>query len=287
MMRVMELDTNLVATRTGVDVDSALFTSLMEDVATDLGLVADVKYGGHVVDFKGKGTNESMIAYDIGLNTHKAHLLAKDKENCSTHLLTHGVSVVVHTRLSNGLNGKSSVGGMSNVDLLEVVLEHYSFPMVVKDNKGGAGKNVFLVHGLADLVTALSDLMARGLDPCVSKYYDFSTEYRVVVLDGEVMLSFGKRKQDGSFQHNLSSGATVVSLPVELESSVHDLALKATKALRLRFATVDIIETPDGLKVLEVNDSVTLKRVLKYGEYYRLAHNAYKTALTKVMEDND
>ena len=82
------------------------------------------------------------------------------------------------------------------------------------------------------------------------------------MLDGEVRLAFGKYKRPDMLQHNLSEGAEVVGIPPELDIQMQTLAKQASRAVNSRFCTVDIINTSEGLKILELNGSVTIKRVL-------------------------
>jgi glutathione synthase/RimK-type ligase-like ATP-grasp enzyme len=65
-----------------------------------------------------------------------------------------------------------------------------------------------------------------------------------------------------SWKHNLSSGATAsVAISDQQKVALSKLAKDAVQALGVRFVSVDIIQTANLLKVIEINSAVTLEKV--------------------------
>jgi len=88
------------------------------------------------------------------------------------------------------------------------------------------------------------------------------------------------------WKHNLGQGATAKELDIEtLESEVVSLVQSVYRALRIRFASVDVIRCKDGWKVLEVNSGVMMEHFAGTNEeYYQKAKAIYRDAILKMMD---
>lgn len=261
------------------------YIEVMVEAGKRLGLVADVIDDGWTIRFIDKSGEEyDVIWFDVGLNSSLSRKKVSDKSMCYSLLSEAGLSAVPHWFLMPPGNTKYSVGGIFKE--IYALFEASESGLVLKPNEGGAGKDVTLVKSLNDLDIASLDLFRSGSAIAVSPYYHYDVEYRVVVLDGEVQMAFGKRKMDGDFKHNLSSGSVVEQVPYFIEDELFDLAVRAADALGSRFCTVDIIDHDrDGLMIMEINNTVTLKRVADFGDVWKeMSINSYHAALSKVIE---
>ncbi len=121
----------------------------------------------------------------------------------------------------------------------------------------GNGKDSFL-ELLAAWVQkrAVSNLTAKNLIEENQKLLQY------IPASGEVIKISSK--------HNLSKGA--LPQPLKITKKLDDIATTAVKALNMRFASVDILKTPEGLKVLEVNSGVMMDN------YIRLVPEGYEKA---------
>ena len=77
-------------------------------------------------------------------------------------------------------------------------------------------------------------------------------EYRIVVVDGRPGYQLLKVPAPGQFKCNLNFGATIDA--VDAPPEVLDLAVRACLAMGLTLGGADILPTPDGPVVLEVNE---------------------------------
>jgi RimK family alpha-L-glutamate ligase len=78
-------------------------------------------------------------------------------------------------------------------------------------------------------------------------------DIRVFVIGGEVVGSAYKYRAEGKWKTNVAQGGKMVEEKVPDE--MLELGLKATRAMGLDYSGVDIIESPDGPVILEVNGS--------------------------------
>ncbi|QOZ37237.1 RimK family alpha-L-glutamate ligase [Bradyrhizobium sp. CCBAU 53421] len=85
-----------------------------------------------------------------------------------------------------------------------------------------------------------------------------------------------------NWRHNLDSGAEPVLLnPKEMPHFGSALAIKAAQALRIRFASIDVVQVDGGWHILEVNSGVKMEALGKHAP--DLVEMIYSTALDKVF----
>ena len=89
-----------------------------------------------------------------------------------------------------------------------------------------------------------------------------------------------------NWKHNLGQGASALTLSIpDLEEELVSLVKKTAKALGIRFASIDMIKTEAGWKVLEVNAGVMMEHFASSGEkQYITAKAIYRDAILKMFE---
>lgn len=101
-------------------------------------------------------------------------------------------------------------------------------------------------------------------------------------LDPASIPSEGEKVVIG-WKHNLGQGATAE--PVEKNSPLYaeldELACRAADCVNLNFASVDIVDTAGGKKVLEINSGIMMENFAAAGEdCYKTAKTIYRKAIT-------
>ena len=130
-------------------------------------------------------------------------------------------------------------------------------PYVVKPAMGSQGRDVVRVDSLAALeqvfdgrwavnrheILLVQEFLRSGDGP--------PADIRVLVLLGQVVGAMRREAPAGDFRSNFVLGATVTPYPPD--PAIEALALRAAAALELDLAGVDLIFTPGGPRILEVN----------------------------------
>ena len=93
--------------------------------------------------------------------------------------------------------------------IIETIEHNYSYPLIVKKNRGSWGTNVFKVHSRKELEKGVLDIFnmnSAAFDyVCVAQeWIDIAVEYRVVFLNGEHQFSYKKIIDDAQYRGNLS-----------------------------------------------------------------------------------
>lgn len=134
-------------------------------------------------------------------------------------------------------------------------------PLVLKLLEGTQGLGVVLAetkNAATSVIEAFNGLGARVIAQEFIKEAG-GADIRVFVVDGKVVGAMKRQGKEGEFRSNLHRGgsATVIELSDEEER----MALKATKAMGLGIAGVDLLQSSNGPLVLEVNSSPGLEGI--------------------------
>jgi len=173
---------------------------------------------------------------------------------------------------------------------LVAAFERFEAPVVVKPNSTTRGVGVAKAHdldsflGICDYLDLVHDYRAtRDRSFLVQEYLPDARDYRVMVLDGEVVGAVERRLPPdalaaGQWKHNVHRGATAAG--VDPDPAVTDLARRAADALGIRFLGVDVLVTGARAVVSETNARPTVDDDEKYdaGFYDRLAAAVRATA---------
>lgn len=129
------------------------------------------------------------------------------------------------------------------------------FPVVLKPDLGLGGLGVVRAHDAHELGVLLQEAAMAGQRIMVAQSFlpEAAANLRILVVDGQVVAAAERRAAGGDWRSNVAQGAVMTAV-VPDEEEVR-LACAATAAVGLDLAGVDVIRTPEGPVVLEVNCS--------------------------------
>lgn len=125
------------------------------------------------------------------------------------------------------------------------------FPIIIKALGGSHGVGVMKIETTESLFSVSDYLRGQGGIFVMKEYCDVKSTARLIVLGDKVIDSIEYRANKGDFRSN--EGTKPNTDVKEYDDATKELAVKATHALGLEFGGVDIMNTPDGPKVAEVN----------------------------------
>lgn len=203
---------------------------------------------------------ERVVGYTFGLNDSAAVEVSVDKGAAFTVLSSSSIEVVRHREWT--------FGDLGSVDDAQAIANDEPLPIVVKPVRGHSGADVHRAFSVDELAAAFDLLRRRHSAVVISPFVPAADEYRLIFLDGSIMLAFQKKRVGDAgdpraeWRHNAEFGSTpkVLAEDVEIYGSLASLARRAMDALGLRLGAVDILVSDDDLMVLEVNDAFTLDR---------------------------
>ncbi len=186
------------------------------------------------------------------------------------------------------------------------LLDRYKV-LVLKDNTGTGGYNVYKITCKQELDNILNKFVQKNIKFSVCPYYDIAHEYRIIMLhnkpeliyekirpyvegDGEhsvvslCVKKYGKdivdetidrsivlakgEKLNVTWKHNLGLGSEPkIDIESDILSKVQALAIQVSKLLKIGFASVDIVEIGGQLRILEINGGIMMEKFSAYSEY--------------------
>ena len=123
--------------------------------------------------------------------------------------------------------------------------------VLVKPIFGSQGKGIIKLEGYEYAPKVAALLKDRGVLYLQQFVHNPGRDIRVFVVGETALGAIYRVTPPGSFRSNLSQGGS--PRKCELTEELCELAIRATKAVGADFAGVDLIESADGLYLLEIN----------------------------------
>lgn len=150
-----------------------------------------------------------------------------------------------------------SVSAPIDTDYTKLVIESLGFPMIIKEAFGSFGEQVYLVHGEAEMIKKMKELVGK---PYVFQEFissSYGRDLRLQVVGDEVVASMYRETPD-DFRATAAGTRTAYTPSKEEE----ELAISATKAIGADYAGVDLLFGPEGKPIIcEINSNALLSKL--------------------------
>ena len=180
---------------------------------------------------------------------------------CDDKMLTHICLTNSGIKMPATVSSTLCYTDNGNRDYLNKVIELVGLPMIIKENYGSLGKQVYLAKTKERLIE-----LENRLIHVPHLYQEFISssvgkDYRIIVI-GHKVIAYMKRENKKSYLSNLAAGGTASK--VELPKEYLDMAIKASEILGLDYCGVDILEGKNGEPILsEVNSNAFYEGIEK------------------------
>lgn len=231
--------------------DRNLTLNLSAPTAEESGLEIDVLLDRSVVHSRAGYTLWAMNRWGIPtLNSAAAVTICDDKARASMVLEGAGIP-----------SPKTFVA--YSVESAIQACEMLGYPAVMKPVTGSWGRLISKVNGPEQARAIIQQKSEHG-----SFHHDIyyiqefiekpGRDIRAYVIGGDIVAASYRTSEH--WITNAARGA--VSVPCPVTPEIEELALTACNAVGARLAGVDLIETPDGLKVIEINTGGEFKGLM-------------------------
>lgn len=148
-------------------------------------------------------------------------------------------------------------------DLPHIMEQMQQEQFVVKLLEGTHGNGVFLMDDRKTAISMIEAFMDLKVNLMVQEFVKEANceDIRCFVVGDKVIAGMKRKAKDGDFRSNLHRGGSAGT--VELSKEEIQTAIKATKALGLNVAGVDMLRSKNGPVILEVNSSPGLNGIEK------------------------
>lgn len=135
-----------------------------------------------------------IAGYKFGVNDHSLGEVLDDKYATYEVLTSLNIPIIKHKIVFNSNNQNEYAIGSNSQEIIREFFEEHDNNIVIKANEGTCGNEVFHVTILENLTFYTDKLFKKNFSISICPFYDIITEYRAIVVDGEVELLYGKVK---------------------------------------------------------------------------------------------
>lgn len=204
---------------------------------------------------------DRYVAEMLEKNGYKLFNNIEAISKCDDKMLTHICLSNAGIKMPSTISSTLCYTDNGNRDYLDTIIKTIGLPMIVKENYGSLGKQVYLAKTkerlleLENRLIHVPHLYQEFISSSVGK------DYRIIVINNKVV-AYMRRVNKKSYLSNLAAGGTAEAC--ELPQSYLDMAEKASKILGLDYCGVDILEGPNGEPILsEVNSNAFYEGIEK------------------------
>lgn len=130
-------------------------------------------------------------------------------------------------------------------------IKELGFPTVLKLLSGFAGKGVILVRDEKQMQSILDTVTMFDEFISAQKFVDGKNSDIRCYVFGKKVIAVRRTGKQGEWRANISRGGTAAQ--IKLTKEMEKIALSSAKVLKMEICAVDLIETKNGLAVVEVN----------------------------------
>ena len=163
--------------------------------------------------------------------------------------------------LNNGVDIPTTGFANSPLDTNDLIKMVGGSPLIIKLLEGTQGKGVVLAETKKAAESVINAFKSLNANILVQEFIKEANgkDIRCFVIDNKVVATIQREAPPGEFRANIHLGGTASVVRATPEEK--KLALKATKAMGLHIAGVDIIRSSKGPLLLEVNSSPGLEGI--------------------------
>ena len=134
-------------------------------------------------------------------------------------------------------------------------------PVIIKLLQGTQGVGVMIADSKPAVQSMLDTLWGLGQNIILQEFIAEAkgSDIRALVVGNEVVAAMRRTAKDGEFRSNLHRGGAGVQ--TELDAAYREAALTAARVMGLHVAGVDMLESTQGPRIIEVNSSPGLRGV--------------------------
>ena len=204
------------------------------------------------------------------LTSSKGLLISRDKLRCLQVLAEHSINMPT-TYFSNDFH-----------EVEEIVKKKLGYPFILKVTEGTQGLGVYLIKNEATAQNFFDHFSNSKTQVVLQEFIKESSgrDIRIITAGQHIIATMERIAPKNEFRSNIHRGA--MGYEIKLSENEKQIAVKALKAVGLKFGGVDIIRSKNGPLILEINSSPGLEGIEKTtqidiaGEVVKFIEQDYK-----------
>ncbi|MGC8596902.1 MAG: lysine biosynthesis protein LysX [Thermocladium sp.] len=218
--------------------------------------------------FEFPGNAQLGLAFPRTISQHKTQLVAQLNEAVGNRSINSLRSIIT------GNNKAATMAALSrlNVPIPHSIIAHpsiatknleLSYPLIVKPIQGSWGRMVGLAKDPRDLSLLIRHRAEAGNEAIILQEFieKPGRDIRVTVVGGEAVAAIYRYSPGNDWRTNTARGGRAEA--AKLDPELEELSIRSTNAINASYAGVDIVESRNGYRVLEVNVVPEFKNVMR------------------------
>lgn len=252
----------------------------------------NIKYSefsnGWIIELVRGNVIRHIVGMRFPLNDYATATILNDKYATYSVLKEHNIPIINHKMFFNPDTREGYVSDFKD----EIEIDNYlknqdNGSIIIKANLGSGGTEVYKCASVDEIHSCLNELFTSNNSVSICPFYDIKCEYRLIYLENECKLIFGKVAPKNAWKHNLAQGAEIIEVTdKEVINDLRKIADEVVRVLNCKFVSIDIAQLKDDkLLVMEVNASVSLMKYSDFSESnLKQAKKIYRQAILKSFD---
>lgn len=138
---------------------------------------------------------------------------------------------------------------------LDAIEHEFKYPIIVKSSLGSKGQNVYKAENRRELKEKIKLSLEKSPSAVVREFIPNEGDIRIYTVGFKAVGAMKRIPPKGDFRANISQGGTAETFDLKKAPDLQEIAEKASKAVQVEIAGVDIILHKETGKpyILEVN----------------------------------
>ena len=171
-----------------------MYHKIIKEICDELDINCNFLSKDWVIMLEKDNKNKFITGYKFDLNTQSTSNIVDDKFALYEVLKVNNIPVIEHNIIYNKNNNNEYAKGCNDYnDVLNYFKEHNNH-IVIKANNGTCGNEVYNIININDIIPCLDNLFKFNHSLSICPFYDIENEYRTIILEGEVLLTYKKIK---------------------------------------------------------------------------------------------
>jgi len=160
------------------------FNKLIKEIANELNIKVTLLSDNWLTVLEKDNNINYIQGYKFGLNNHALGNILDDKGLFYDLLNNKNLPIIEHKVLFKDYDKEEVLDYFNN----------HNQEIIVKGNIGTCGNEVFKITNEKDLLSIIDNLFQSQFSISLCPYYDIVNEYRVIMLNNEARLIYGKKR---------------------------------------------------------------------------------------------
>lgn len=294
-----------------------MYQDIIKEIAKELNMKITFLSNNWIIMLEKNNQIKYISGYKFDLNTQASSLSIDDKYAMYEILKNKNIPVITHHLMYSNTNKEP----YANLSLIHKYFYKYNSNIVIKDNTGSCGRNVYHITNVHDIDKIIQEISKKVNSIVICPFYEILDEYRIIILNGKPKIIYKKERPivygDGihyisyllkqfnpnyqykiekdyilpknekytyTWLHNLSNGSKI-NFNVTNKEYLISLAKQTANILNIKFGSIDIIKTDKKYMILECNSGIMMNNLInQLPNGIALAKEIYKEAIISMFK---